>query len=1241
MPEQLEFKPRIVQKTPVGVLSEREIELEEYTIWDLVEENDLPVNSVPTVVVVDDQPVMREHWGERISGKDVTFVAIPQGKFLGSILQVLAGIALTIVAGPLAGFIAGALGITSQIGLALIQAGIIIAGSFLIQALFKPDAPDKGPAQSPTYNIAAQGNSIRLFQPIPKLYGRHIIWMDFAAQPWTVYDNNYQYLHQLFVAGLGNVEIESIRIEDTEIWNESTGYDDSFTGIEIEIVSPGNTVTLFPAEVVTSEEVASLDLRMWGANVVESGSDKLTGPITLLYTIPGDKVVYKTGVNAGIYTVVDIDPDFKYFTVTPNLGSGAPIPAGFVPSTPNNVELYSEDAFVGPFVINPSSTIINKIQFDIIAPKGIFGVTEKGGIVRLSASFIAQIRKVDTFGEAIGDWETVLSETISAANTTPQRRTFTVDVEDGRYEARVRRVDPEAYYSTWTHSIQWGAVRGFIPDDNTFPYVTLIAVKMRATGQLTQISARKFNAIVRNKTMVYNGSTWTGPSYNKSIAWAVYDILTNTIYGAGVPASSIDLPSLYALHLIWEARGDYFNGILDTTMSAWDAIVAMLRAGRAVPVMIGGKISFKRFQAQTIPRGVFNTHNIVRNSFQTEHMLFTPETPDDIIMEFIDERTWKSNEIQCTPEDSISETPERVSLFGVTDRSQAWREGIFLAEYNKRARLAASFTTELEGRTLTRADTIVVAHELFEWGDQGIITSFDGVNNLLTVDDELSISNNSYILLRDRKNKGWGPVKVNPTSNPNVIQLDATDLAAVELSQGDIDGILDDSETPFVLCTSEAEFKRFTVVSGKPRQGTDHVDLVCMIDDPAVHLADAEDPPPEEYPYGVSSDSRATIETLTVTRQVGSPDSAPVLNISWSAANKTVEYYLVQVSYDNITWIDIYQGSSLSTTYTMYPGNIWVRVAGVTYIVGIWTTFDGTFGPVSDLPLDPTNVQITYPYLGASVIVTWDSAIRATSYIFQIYVESVPGSDTYDDEVYNIEISNETVQLISADIEDLGGPWLSFEVHVTSKNSDGVSNTVTEIAEATADVEVSGLGLLELYTGSDAQIQWSGYPGFTSHTVEIEVDSVVVRELTVNGYYYLYSEASNIADGGPHESFTVRVTPISTTIIGNPVELVINAVPGALSGVSGSINGSDELEVNYTTANTPFITHVDVFVNTSGTFDVGDLIESNAASPNTPYSAIVIGDSGTLSTGDNYVWFRARNSTYDGYLQGPLVINKP
>lgn len=72
-------------------------------------------------------------------------------------------------------------------------------------------------AQSPTYSLQAQGNQARLGNPIPVIYGRHLIYPDFASQPYYEYIDNNQYVYQLHVIGQGEYEIEKIMIEDTPI----------------------------------------------------------------------------------------------------------------------------------------------------------------------------------------------------------------------------------------------------------------------------------------------------------------------------------------------------------------------------------------------------------------------------------------------------------------------------------------------------------------------------------------------------------------------------------------------------------------------------------------------------------------------------------------------------------------------------------------------------------------------------------------------------------------------------------------------------------------------------------------------------------------------------------------------------------------------------------------------------------------------------------------------------------------
>jgi len=137
---------------------------------------------------------------------------------------------------------------------------VALAESALLNVLVPPSVPSTSlnsdfsntPAPSPTYSLQAQGNQARLSQPIPVVYGRHIVYPDLAATPYSLYQNNEQYLHQLHCVCQGEYDLEQIRIEDTPI--------SSFEEIDYEIVSPGGTVTLFDTDVVTAPEVAGQKL---------------------------------------------------------------------------------------------------------------------------------------------------------------------------------------------------------------------------------------------------------------------------------------------------------------------------------------------------------------------------------------------------------------------------------------------------------------------------------------------------------------------------------------------------------------------------------------------------------------------------------------------------------------------------------------------------------------------------------------------------------------------------------------------------------------------------------------------------------------------------------------------------------------------------------------------------------------------------------------------------------------------
>ena len=88
--------------------------------------------------------------------------------------------------------------------------------------------------------------------PIPVIYGRHLIYPDFASQPYYRYIDNEQYVYQLHCIGQGEYDVEQIRIEDTPI--------SSFEEITCQIIRPNEKNTLFDEDVITSAEVAGQEL---------------------------------------------------------------------------------------------------------------------------------------------------------------------------------------------------------------------------------------------------------------------------------------------------------------------------------------------------------------------------------------------------------------------------------------------------------------------------------------------------------------------------------------------------------------------------------------------------------------------------------------------------------------------------------------------------------------------------------------------------------------------------------------------------------------------------------------------------------------------------------------------------------------------------------------------------------------------------------------------------------------------
>lgn len=722
----------------------------------------------PTICLFNDRALLRAEWAAAVIGERdvVAFVALPHGGGGGgggkNPLKTVLTIAVMVAAPEFGGLIAAELGVTAAWGIRAISAGVALTGAALVNVLVPPPRPSAPAlswgggygntvAPSPTYSLQAQGNEARLAQPIPVIYGRHVVYPDLAASPYETYAGNEQVLHQLHCIGQGEYEVEQVRIEDTPIA--------SFEEVEYEIVPPGQPVTLFDPNVVTAPEVAGQELK--GPNQLQA----------------------------------------------------------------------SEDGWVGPFAANPADTDAAEIWTDIVLPRGLYYANDAGTLDARTVSWEVQARAIDQDGAPAGDWQALGTESLTMATNTAQRLTKSYPAAAGRYEVRARRLDDKDISARAGHELRWSGLAARIVGEMTFGGVTLLAIKMRATDNLSQRSSRLVNCIITRKLPVWNPVTgWSAPQPTRSIAWAIADALKAT-YGASLADPRIDLAGLHALDQIWTARGDAFDAVFDTALTVWEAVTRIARCGRAVPIQQGGVVRVIRDQPQVVPVALFGPRNIVRGSFRVQYVMPGEDTADAVTVEYFSAHSWKPDEVTVKLPDSAEEKPAKVSLFGCTGKDHAEREGLYMAAANRYRRRLISFRTEFEGLIPTYGDLIAVVHDMPRWGQGGEVVAWNPDTRTLALSEPLEWTEGAahYIALRRRDGTVSGPWPVGPGADDRRVVL-AEDLDFTPYTGAS------EERTHYAFGPSDAWSLFARVLAIRPRG--ELVEIACVGEDARVHEAD-------------------------------------------------------------------------------------------------------------------------------------------------------------------------------------------------------------------------------------------------------------------------------------------------------------------------------------------------------------------------------------------------------------------
>lgn len=607
------------------------------------------------------------------------------------------------------------------------------------------------------------------------------------------------------------------------------------------------------------------------------------------------------------------------------------------------------DTWLGPYVANAAGTQANTLAVDVVCPRGLYWANDSGGLSQTSVSFIVEARTIDAGGTPTGSYVEIGSETLTAGTNTPQRYSFRYTVSGARYEVRLKRTSAAGGSTRYGDDLAWAGLRAYLPETRTWAGQTVIALRMRASNNLSGQASRKINVICTRKLPIYSAGVWTAPQVTRSPAWAMADALRAS-YGGGLADSRINIDQIVTLAATYAARGDTFDARFDNTMTLWEALGKIGQAVRTKPYQQGGIIHFVRDEAASVPVALFSMRNIVKGSFSVDYLMPTDDTADAIDVGYFDGTVWSPRRVTASLPGSAEAVPLKVELFGVTQRQQAYQEGMYLAAVNHYRRKRISFATEMEGFIPSFGDLIAISHDMPAWGTSGEVTAYNAGTKTLTLSEPVSFGvGTHYIGLRSRDGSIAGPYVV--TAGADAYQVVHT-AASIDLTPY-VGGA--EERTHFAFGLGEAWRQSARVLAVKPRSLT-QVEIEAINEDASVHTADSGVTAPAAQSSSlISLYTMPVVSGLTARSQVDDP---AVILVSWKAAPGG-RFYVVEVSADGDVWSRV--GETTGNNYTIdavYGNATLIRVAAFGFTLGPFVQI--AYGTYSDYMWSATDTDLMW-----------------------------------------------------------------------------------------------------------------------------------------------------------------------------------------------------------------------------------------------------------------------------------------
>lgn len=563
-----------------------------------------------------------------------------------------------------------------------------------------------------------------------------------------------------------------------------------------------------------------------------------------------------------------------------------------------NIELYAPnqndyEGWTTGFSACPVGEFINRLEVDYQLPQGLYDTDKEDGDLKdETVEFSFEYARINDDGDNVSGWIPWTKVRLNAETRNPIRKTIGIDVPDGRYMVRAIRHSSLDSDGSEGSQVIWEALRGFLPSVGNYGDVTLIAVEAKATANLNDQSAGKFNTICTRKLQYLASGYSEVPVATRSAADAFCDLYQN-YYGGQAPASFINFAKVSL------ANGSNFDWVFAEKSTVWDAAVQICQVARCLPVPTGTRIGMVKDGYVTDPVAIFTPDNIIAGTFEWSIEGYPDDPYDAYEVEYRDETTFKPETLYCGAQEGDAVNTKKIKASGITNRTEANKYGYYHFNRYRYVRERISFETGREGFIPAFGDVVAVNHWMPKWSQSGYVLEDNGDHLVLSTDLVFESGKTHHMYFKTKNGLCSSPITVTAGADANRV-VPVNPPADLFVTDPNLE------PTTFVFGVDGEGHKMGRIVGIQP-QGEDSVRLELENYDERVFSGDGISPPPLATPTPPSG-SLPSISSVSITLF---PDRIDQVRLTWSPSPDADTYVVRAKLNGSSEWETITRTSSL------------------------------------------------------------------------------------------------------------------------------------------------------------------------------------------------------------------------------------------------------------------------------------------------------------------------------------------